>query len=74
MGNPFYNAPGGSPGGNPMGNFAQMVKNFNQFRSSFSGDPRAKVQELMDSGQMSQEQFNKLSNMAKQYASLFGMK
>lgn len=46
--------------------FANMINQFNQFKQSFSGDPRQQVQQLLDSGQMSQQQFNQLSQMATQ--------
>lgn len=38
MSNPFMAALGGGQG--PMGNFAQMVQQFNQFKSNFKGDPK----------------------------------
>lgn len=59
---------------NPLGNMMNLMQQFNQFRSSFKGDPRKQVQQLLDSGQMSQEQFNQLSEMAKQFQAMFGSK
>lgn len=44
-----------------------MVEQFNQFKQSMNCDPRQKVQELLNSGQMSQAQFNQLRNMANQF-------
>ena len=49
-----------------MGGFANMMSQFNQFKQNFMGDPKQQVQQLLNSGQMSQEQFNKLSQMATQ--------
>lgn len=49
--------------------FADFMSRFNQFRQNFqqSGvDPKQKVQELLNSGQMSQDQFNTLRMMANQ--------
>lgn len=46
--------------------FTNMISQFNQFKQNFKGDPKAQVQQLLDSGQMSQMQFNKLSQMATQ--------
>ncbi len=43
-----------------------IVNQFNQFKQNFSGDPRQRVQQLLDSGQMSQQQFNQLSQAANQ--------
>lgn len=45
----------------------QMIQQFNQFRQSFQGDPRQKVQELLQTGQMSQEQYNELQQKATQF-------
>lgn len=44
-----------------------MIQQFNQFRQTFQGDPKQKVQELLNSGQMTQEQFNQLSSFAEQF-------
>lgn len=49
--------------------FADFMSQFNQFRQNFqqSGvDPKQKVQELLNSGQMSQDQFNTLRMLANQ--------
>ena len=48
---------------NPM----QMIAQFNQFRSSFNGDPKAEVQKLIASGKMSQAQLNQLQGIATQF-------
>ena len=52
-----------------MGN-NQMLERFRKFKQSFSGDPRQKVQELLNSGQMSQSQFNQLQQMAQQFKNI----
>lgn len=67
MGNPLFGRFGGSgqmPG--PLGNMQNFVKQFRNFQNQFKGDPRDQVQQLLNSGQMTQEQFNQLSNMANQ--------
>lgn len=64
MPNPFYNRFQNQPN-TPFGQFQNLKEQFNQFRSQFQGDPREQVQKLLDSGKMSQEQFNQLSNLAK---------
>jgi len=67
--NPFYNpmqTPNmGMPG--PFQNMTNFIQQFNQFRSTFQGNPQQKVQELLDSGKMTKEQFNQLSQMAQQF-------
>lgn len=66
MNNPFSNMGANMPG--PMGNMAQMVQAFNQFKSTFQGDPKQKVMEMLQSGQISQDQLNRAQQMAQQFA------
>ena len=42
------------------------MNQFNQFRNTFQGDPKQQVQQLLNSGRMSQNQYNQLSQMATQ--------
>ena len=48
---------------NPMAN---MMQEFQKFKQNFQGDPKAQVQQMLNSGQITQEQFNKASQMANQ--------
>ena len=43
-----------------------MLQKLNQFKQSFQGDPKQQVQQLLNSGKMSQAQYNQLSQMATQ--------
>ena len=52
------------------GGFANMMSQFQQFKQNFSGDPKQRVQQLLDSGQMTQQQFNQLSQMATQFQNM----
>jgi hypothetical protein len=72
MSNPFFDAMGGGNLPGPMGNMMGMIRQFNEFRQSFQGDPKAKVQELLTSGQMSQSQFNELQGMARAFQQMLG--
>lgn len=77
--NPFYNLQqmpiNSNPfGGGPFGNMMNMMQQFNQFKSTFQGDPQQKVQELLSSGKMTQQQFNQLSQMAQQFKIFMGNK
>lgn len=65
---PFGQNQNGGLFNNPM----LLIQQFNQFRQNFQGDPRQQVQNLLDSGQMSQEQFNQLSSMAQMFQQLIG--
>ena len=47
-----------------------MIDQFNQFRSMIQGDPQQMVQQLLQSGKMTQAQFNYLSQMANQFQNL----
>lgn len=68
--NPLFNMFGNQQG--PFNNMNNVVDKFNQFQSTFQGDPKQKVQELLNSGQMTQNQFNQLSNMAQVFQTLLG--
>ena len=70
MANSVFNALGNNtansklPG--PFGNIQELMSRLNQFRQSFNGDPKQQVQQLLNSGRMSQNQYNQLSQMATQ--------
>ena len=51
---------------NPM----NLIQQFNQFRSTFQGDPQQQVQNLLNTGQMTQQQFAQLSSMARDFEQL----
>lgn len=48
--------------------FMNMMKQFNEFKQNYKGNPQEEVQKLIDSGKMTQEQFNQLKEMAKQFS------
>lgn len=72
MGNPLFNALGGNMtnigGGGPFG----MIQQFIQFANGFKGNPQEEVQKLLNSGQMTQEQYNALQGQATQFQQLLG--
>lgn len=72
MNTPLFNLLGGGrmPINTPFGNMMNMMQSFNQFCQAFSGDPKQQVQQLLNSGRMSQEQFNQLQQMASQFQNL----
>ena len=65
MSNPLYDQLNNSNNQNPM------LQQFLQFKKTFSGDPRQTVQNLLNSGQMSQAQFNQLAQQASQMQKMF---
>ena len=65
MNNPIYQQLGNAvPQG--MENMQNMIQRFQKFKQSFSGDPRQQVQQLLNSGRVSQSQYNSAVQMAQQ--------
>lgn len=74
-GNPIFNAMKQQSFNNsPFGNFMGMLNKFNDFKSQFNGNPQQQVQQLLDSGQMTKDQFDYFVDMAKQFQSLMNRK
>lgn len=65
MPNPFQAFSGGNMPG-PFGNMQQMIQQFNQFKNSFTGDPKQAVQNMLNSGRISQDDLNRAQEMARQ--------
>ena len=66
MANQLFNMLGNTNLPNPFNNMQDMMQRLNQFRQSFQGDPKEQVQQLLNSGKMTQNQYNQLSQMATQ--------
>ena len=64
--NPLFNLLGGPTLPGSLGNFQNFMQQFNQFRQGYSGNPQQDVQNLLNNGQMTQEQFNYYSQLATQ--------
>lgn len=67
MGNPFFQAMGGGKMPGPLGNFRQMMQQFQQFKATFRGDPKAEVERMLQSGQINQQQLNMVQGLAQQF-------
>lgn len=50
-----------------MGN---LINQYQQFRNTFRGDPQQKIQEMLNSGQITQKQVDQARSMATQFKSL----
>ncbi len=48
----------------PSGN--DFLTRFMQFRKEFQGDPKQMIQQMLNNGQITQEQFNRASQIANQ--------
>lgn len=59
----FGNQPAQNDGG-----FSQLVAEVKRMQQTFRGNPQEEVQRLLQSGQMTQEQFNRYAQMANQIA------
>lgn len=60
--NPLFQQIGNT---NPISN--NLIKQFQQFRQTFSGDPKQQVQQLLNSGKITQEQYNNAVQMANTF-------
>lgn len=69
MNNSFGNMFGGNGPMNPM---AMMMQRFQQFQQSFRGNADQQIQQLMNSGRISQGQYNQAVNMAQQFRNMMG--
>lgn len=60
MANPFYERLGNKAPANPM------IQQFLQFKKSFNGDPQQIVQNMLNSGKITQNQVNQCAQKANQ--------
>lgn len=51
-----------------------IIQQFNQFKQNFKGDPKQRVQQMLNSGKISQSQYNQAVQKAQLLQSLLGMK
>ncbi len=66
MQSPLFNA----LGGNQMNG---LLQRFQQFQRMFQGDPKQQVQQLLNSGKVSQTQYNQAVQQAQQLARMLGI-
>lgn len=57
----------------PMMPQNNVMQRFMQFRQQFQGDPRQQVQQLLNSGKISQQQYNQAVQMANQFRKMLNM-
>ena len=65
--NPLYEQMNGQAGQN---NFLQK---FMQFKQSFKGNPQEQIQQLLNSGKVTQEQYNAAVQKAQMLRKILGM-
>lgn len=67
MANPLFNAFGNN------NQFGDLIKQAQDFKKQFGNiNPREEVERLLNSGEMSQAQFNQYSQIAQQVAHMMG--
>jgi hypothetical protein len=66
MANPLFNGMGQM---NPLTNIIQQAQ---ELKRNFTGNPRDEVQKLLNSGKMSQQEFNYYSQIAQQVIQAMG--
>lgn len=69
MSNPLYNSMNQNQ---PTAN--NLIQRFNQFRQNFHGDPRQQVQQLLNSGRVTQQQYNEAMQKARMLQDMLGIK
>lgn len=57
-----------------MNNMGNLFQRFQQFQQMFRGDPRQQVQNLLNSGKVTQSQYNNAVQMAQQLQKMMGGK
>ena len=67
MPNPLYNNFGNQS--NPM---SDLIRQARDFRKQFNGNPRQEVERLLQTGRMSQADFNRYSQIAQQVVQAMG--
>lgn len=68
MSNPLFNELQGAAQPNAL----NIVQRFNAFRQNFRGDPRQQVQQLLNSGRVTQAQYNAAVQQAQLLMRLLG--
>lgn len=70
MSNPIFQ----QMGQQQMPGMQQIMSRFQQFQQTFKGDPRQQVQQLLNSGRVSQDQYNQAVQVAQQLQRMLGGK
>lgn len=66
MANPLFNMFGSNQK-------SGIMQRFEKFRQSFSGDPQKQVQELLNSGRISQAQYDQAVKKARELQKILGI-
>lgn len=69
MANSLFQALNGNMNMGSIGNFMTQLQ---QFQRTLQGDPRQQIQQMLNTGQISQQQFNQAAQMATQIQRMMG--
>lgn len=53
-----------------MNNAMNMIQQFMQFKNSFKGNPQEQVQQMLNSGRITQDQYNNAVKQAQQFQNM----
>lgn len=70
MANPLFSMLGNS---NQLGQMNNLIQQFKQFQGTFKGDPQQQVQQMLNSGQITQEQYDNAVKMANAFQNVLKM-
>ena len=71
MANPLYESMMHNQQNNPLSNMNQFMQNLQKLKSS-GINPNEKIQQMLNSGQITQEQYNQAVAKAQQISKFFG--
>lgn len=69
--NPLYNVLGGNAQQNRLNGLARQIE---ALKRQFGGDPREQIQRMLNSGQITQVQYDNAVRMANQLSQMLGRK
>lgn len=67
MSNPLFDQFGNTPNNG-------ILQQFNNFRRNFRGDPQQQIQQMLNSGRITQDQYNQAVQKAQMLQRMFGIK
>jgi len=57
-----------------MTNAMTLMQQFIQFKNNFKGNPQEQIQQMLNSGKITQEQYNNAVKQAQEFQKMFGNK
>lgn len=55
-------------------NIQDFISKFNQFKQTYTGNPQQQIQQMLNSGKVTQQQYNNAVNTANQIMRMLGGK